>query len=288
VQQGLAPNNPFRLTGLLITSESAKGLGATLASGVDFNGDGVDDLVIGAPQANNGVGEIVVLFGNTGIVTPEGGYTIERLLTEIRRNRRPVAARITGSALDRGQFGFNIANAGDIDGDGTNDLLVAAPNATPRFDPDPNDQVDELTSPGIDINLDGVADDVPGNDQLLNAGLVYVIYGSNRLDQLESNDVTINISQLGTNQLQGFMIAGRRSGDRIGGGDAGDTRQGGIDVKENRGRSYGLATAGDVDGDRRADILIGSVVADPRRDPSTGVGIQNGGEAYLLYGTAAP
>jgi hypothetical protein len=83
------------------------------------------------------------------------------------------------------------------------------------------------------------------------------------------------------------MIVGRSAGDRLGGGDAGDSDNGGIDGKVGRGRSYGLATAGDVDGDGRADMLIGSILADPRRDPNTGVGVQNGGEAYLIYGSVA-
>jgi hypothetical protein len=34
-----------------------------------------------------------------------------------------------------------------------------------------------------------------------------------------------------------------------------------------------LASAGDVDGDGRSNILIGAVLADPRRDPNTGSGV---------------
>jgi hypothetical protein len=308
----LDPTDPERLNGLLVVATSLDSFGASLAGGFDFNGDKIPDLVIGSPTAAGGSGEVIILFGGTGMVSPANGITIDNLLTTTRTSTgAPVAARIRGNALDtNGQFGFNLANAGDIDGDGLDDLLVAAPNATPRFDAKPNDATDEMTSPGLDLDFDGVRDEVPGGDDLLEAGLVYVIFGSNRLDQLKtcqdgdtacstsadcptgkacgSTNFTININQLGKSQLHGLIIAGRRAGDRIGGGDAGDTALGGIAGKQGRGRSDGLAGAGDVDGDKRADILIGSILADPRRDPNTGVGVQNGGEAYLIYGSSIP
>ncbi|MCH8147483.1 MAG: FG-GAP repeat protein [Planctomycetes bacterium] len=324
----LSPNDPERLTGVLIVTDDPDGMGSSLATGVDFNQDGISDLVIGSPNANGGVGEIIVVFGDANLRTPENGTTVETLLTDIRTEGGPRAARITGNALDlSGHFGFNVANAGDVDGDGHDDLLISAPGATPRFDPDPTDDDDTLTASGIDANFDGCPDDVSGKhgipdftdgcvefdrfDELKEAGLVYVIYSSNRLDLLmtcsgteiacevgsdcevdeeclPSEFSSININQLGKSQLRGLMIAGRREGDRIGGGDAGSVSEGGIQTKSGRGRSNGLASAGDVDGDGRADILIGAVLADPRIDPNNGVGVQNGGEAYLIYGSVIP
>jgi hypothetical protein len=48
----LGVNDPERLNGLLVFSDTADSLGSSLASRVDFNGDGVPDVVFSSPDAN--------------------------------------------------------------------------------------------------------------------------------------------------------------------------------------------------------------------------------------------
>ncbi len=292
----LDPTFPNRLSGIeIIGNADEQGqLGAGLAGGnertetlFDFNDDEIEDIAIGSPTGNGKTGEVLIVFGTNQLLSPAGGIAVDTLLDDLQ------GALITGVDTN-GLFGFNIANAGDIDGDGLDDLLIAAPNATPRFDSTPTDSVDKLDTMGLDRNFDGLADDVTGPtgipdlvvdewDRLEGAGLVYVIFGSADTTtwlSAATGRMEISIDKLGTAELPGFIIVGRRGSDQLGGGDAHSDNI----VKHDPSRSRGLAGVGDVDGDNKADFMIGSIMADPRIDPMSGVGTINGGEAYLIYG----
>jgi hypothetical protein len=84
--------------------------GYSLASNTDVNGDGIADLVVGAPQPTpNSEGKAYVFFGPlSGKLTPADAGCI-----------------ITGEAL-YDQFGHVVASAGDVNNDGFDDVLVGA------------------------------------------------------------------------------------------------------------------------------------------------------------------
>jgi hypothetical protein len=243
-----AVNDPERLSGTLIreTFNGEQRFGESIGGDFDFNHDGVADVVVGNPDGNGGTGEVVIIFGDRDLISPEDGIPVETEGGNLGLLDRREGARIRGDQIGS-EFGFNIMNIGDIDGDGGNDLAIAAPNATPMFDGNPNDSVDVLNTRGLDQNLDGIRDDVTGptgvrdfvidaNDELAHAGLVYIILSSNNTANFPTvlgGVMDISISKLGSDDLAGSIIVGHRGdrftsggtllheGDFLGGGDAG-------------------------------------------------------------------
>jgi len=101
--------------GFLETAQHGAQLGATLAAG-DFDGDGYDDLAVGAPWYD---------YVSTPSVPDNGAVFVLRggpngLQTAVGHSRQLVLLTRFGAALA----------AGDFDGDGIDDLAVGAPEAT--------------------------------------------------------------------------------------------------------------------------------------------------------------
>ena len=118
-----------------------------------------------------------------------------------------------------------------------------------------DDQLGFSVDSAGDVNNDGYADVIVGAPFAdpggrTSAGEVYVIYGSREIDNLDLGTILP--------PERGFTIFGNASNDQL-------------------GRS--VASAGDVNNDGYADVIVGAPFADPG-------GRSNAGEAYVIYGNA--
>ena len=241
-------SNINRLAGVFLKGNPpASQLARVFDSAGDFNGDGFGDVIIGNEVAASNAGEVIVLLGSPTLQSPGGGWTID---TAVAAN---VAVRFTGEAAGD-LAGANVSRAGDVDGDGYSDILIAAPGA------------------------------------MGGKGAVYLIYGSAQYGN-PSFPKTFSLSKVGTFVVPGAKFIGRAVGDALGGGTLtyGDGNPANVngsvflnpDHTPVTVYSKGVTMIGDVDGDGHGDIAISSMLADA-------LGRRDSGEVYIIYGRGDP
>ncbi len=148
---------------------------ASIAGGGDLNGDGLADVIVGAPRAGQGFGQIFILFGSAS-----GSITI----TPGPQGIAPTSA-----------IGSSVAFAGDLDGDGLTDVAATGGTSTstgylflarsPGLGSPPQATVPKISGnaygPG-DVNGDGYGDILFGAQLYLGTGGGIALAPSTTLD----------------------------------------------------------------------------------------------------------
>ncbi|MBU0676853.1 MAG: FG-GAP repeat protein [Verrucomicrobia bacterium] len=228
--------------------------GYAVSGGGDFNGDGFDDVIVGAPfadpSAKNEAGKAYVVFGGTNL-----GLTID--VSGINGTN--------GFAIEGPAAGNRLGNAvslsGDINGDGLADVLIGAENAAAEtgkvfiifgttnalisLDVSALDGTNGVVVVGEDVsdhaghslagigdfNGDSLADLVVGAHtapDFWQAGRVYVVFGRTNWSAL------VSLSELdGTNGLR-------------------------IDGNQIFGALGSAVSGGDLNGDGYGDVVVGA------------------------------
>jgi len=101
--------------------------GSSVSGAGDVNGDGIDDLLIGAPGADTSAGATYVVFGRT-----TGFPAVFELRHLLPSGGGDGSAGFVLKGVDFiDRSGYSVSGAGDVNGDGVDDLLIGARDASP-------------------------------------------------------------------------------------------------------------------------------------------------------------
>jgi len=235
--------------------------GDAVAGGGDVDGDGVDDMLVGAPFADgtdSETGEAIVVAGETG-----AWFTTPPQLAQIHD--------IDGTASDA-QVGGAVA-MGDLDDDGVADLVIGAPYRPFTYVPD--GEVYVFLGDGVAANptvndADAVLrGDFPGEHVGYSVSAAGDVDGDGLVDLLMG--APFNNAEPGVPGIA-YLMYGRSSWSGLTGTEDADVSLQGAPGDSLTGNS--VAIVPDMDGDGYDEILVGGEDADG-----------GNGRAHLVYGS---
>lgn len=121
----LSPNAGFIIQG----EQFSTSIGSFVSGKGDVNGDGIADIIIGAPQgrinSNFVTGGVYIVFGSTGVF---GTETNGRRIIDLTTFTAEEGFSILGSELNS-QIGISVSSSGDVNSDGISDIIIGASTA---------------------------------------------------------------------------------------------------------------------------------------------------------------
>ena len=277
---------------------SGDNFGISVSNAGDVNGDGYDDIIIGAQNYSSSTGRAYIYYG---------GLSMSTIANVI----------LTGVAANN-YFGRSVSTAGDVNGDGFSDVIVGAYGYTSNtgrayiyFGGSPMNNTADVIMTGEttfnlfgisvssagDVNADGYSDVLVGaSGYNSSTGRAYIFLGGSSMN----NTADVTMTGEGTNNQFGYSVSD--AGDVNGDGYS-DVIAGAYNYSSTTGRAhiyfgaasmnnaadviltgeltfndfgYSVSAAGDVNGDGYSDVIAGAF----GYNSSTG-------RAYIYFGGAS-
>jgi len=229
--------------------------GVSVASAGDVNGDGFSDVIVSAPLFDNGEtneGRAYVYHGSASGLSTTANWTAE-------------------SNQAGAQFGFSVASAGDVNGDGFSDVIVGAP----RFDNGETDEGRAYVYHGSASGLSTTANWTAESNQA-GAQFGFSVASAGDVNGDGFSDVIVGAYLFDngeTDEGRAYVYHGSAVGLGITPNWTAESNQVGAQF------GWSVASAGDVNGDGFSDVIVGARLFD---NPQT-----NEGRAFVYHGSAA-
>ena len=279
---------------IFVVDEENSFSGVSVSSAGDVNGDGSDDLIIGAPGANSGAGDAFVVYGGAdklAALDALDGTTDNTInLSQLDGTN----GFVVEGASTEGFLGQSVSAAGDTNGDGFDDLVIGAPGADITY----------LLFGGQDFSQEPARAKgwVPGH---INASGIHDYFGdwggADLTNTTAKGQTGYSVSDAGDVNGDGYgdFIIGAYAVGEIAGETylvfgnqdyldiARDTTKGPVRISDTdhvvfKGTDPGdlsgfsVSSAGDINDDGYDDIIIGARNADAQADGE--------GQSYLIFG----
>jgi len=272
IDLGALGSGGFRIDGI----DAADYSGHSVSGAGDVNGDGLDDVIVGAkfadPDGKSEAGESYVVFGKAGTASIDlgalgtGGF------------------RIDGINADD-YSGFSVSGAGDVNGDGLDDVIVGAIEADPDGDTEAGESYvvfGKVDSATIDLGALGTGGfRIDGIDAYDNSG--YSVSGAGDVNGDDLDDVILGGPFVdpddNSNAGESYVVFGKADSASI---DLGALGSGGFRIVGNVAQDlsgWSVSGAGDINDDGLDDVIIGARSADPDGDSYAG-------QSYVVFGKA--
>ena len=224
-----------------LSGSGAGYFGFAVAGAGDLNGDGYDDIAVGAPYHSSSVGRVYVYHGGSaGLVSS-------------------VVATLSGSSGTGENFGWALSGAGDVNGDGFDDLAVGASGYS--------------ASTGAAYVYEGGSGGVSTTYDLRLVGSSTMAYfgvslrGGDDINADGYDDLIVGASGLNSNTGQAYLFEGASAGLS----STAVTTLSGLATSTYFGGAVGMA--GDVNKDGFGDVIVGAYGTTSSR-----------GAAYIYHG----